>query len=125
MSAAVSYTLPQAATGRDRSTILRAIKAGKLSATRDPAMHGWLIEPAELHRVYRVAPVHGAANGATRVADLEARLADALDQIGDLRRQRDRADDERRQVQARLDALLTDRRAPPRRWWRWRRAGAR
>jgi hypothetical protein len=48
------YTLPQAAVAvaRDRSTILRMIKAGKLSATRDPANNGWLIEPAELHRMY-------------------------------------------------------------------------
>ena len=39
------------ATGTNRTTILRAIKAGKVSATKD--VHGnWLIEPVELHRVY-------------------------------------------------------------------------
>src|SRR4051794_34847669 len=37
--------------GRDRSTILRAIESGKLSATRDENGH-YLIDPAELERVY-------------------------------------------------------------------------
>jgi hypothetical protein len=45
--------------------------------------------------------------------------------IADLRRQRDREAEERRQAQAQLTALLTDQRpaapAPARRsWWRWR-----
>src|SRR4051812_10424479 len=55
---AMPYNLPQAAAaaGRDRSTILRAIKAGKLSAARDAASNGWLIEPAELHRLYPAQP---------------------------------------------------------------------
>src|SRR4051794_3753658 len=52
------YNLPQAAAAvsRDRSTILRAIRAGKLSATSDAATGGWLIEPAELHRLYPAQP---------------------------------------------------------------------
>ena len=60
---AMPYNLPQAAAavGRDRSTILRAIKAGKLSATRDAASNGWLIEPAELHRLYAVNQTHSSA----------------------------------------------------------------
>jgi predicted site-specific integrase-resolvase len=48
----MSYSLSQAATaiGMYRSTVLRAIKAGKISAIKDE--HGqWQIEPAELHRV--------------------------------------------------------------------------
>jgi hypothetical protein len=40
------------AVGRTRSAILKAIKRGAISATRDPATGGWLIEPAELHRVF-------------------------------------------------------------------------
>src|SRR5215831_18790159 len=39
------------AVGMNRSSILRAIKAGKISATRDEHDQ-WQIEPAELHRVY-------------------------------------------------------------------------
>jgi predicted site-specific integrase-resolvase len=41
-----------AATGVNRSTVLRAIKAGRLSAQRDE-QGGWQIDPAELHRVFR------------------------------------------------------------------------
>jgi excisionase family DNA binding protein len=45
-----------AATGLANSTILRAIKAGKISAVRDE--HGqWQIEPAELQRVFAPVPV--------------------------------------------------------------------
>lgn len=39
------------ATGKSRTTILRAIEKGKISAKKDD--HGqWNIDPAELHRVY-------------------------------------------------------------------------
>jgi hypothetical protein len=49
----MSYTLGAAAraTGKSKATISRAIKSGRLSALRDDA-GGYLIEPAELHRVY-------------------------------------------------------------------------
>jgi hypothetical protein len=49
----MAYTLGQAskATGKDRATISRAIRKGRLSAGKDE--HGqWEIDPAELHRVY-------------------------------------------------------------------------
>ena len=48
------YSVKQAAaaTGRTKPTILRAIQANRIVATKDE--HGrWQIEPAELHRVYR------------------------------------------------------------------------
>ena len=48
------YSVKQAAaaTGRTMPTILRAIQANRIAATKDE--HGkWQIEPAELHRVYR------------------------------------------------------------------------
>lgn len=46
-------TLTQAAeeVGRTRSTLFKAIKAGRLSATKDAQGH-FLIDPVELHRVY-------------------------------------------------------------------------
>lgn len=46
-------TLGQAATvcGRNKTTIMRAIKSGLLSAQRDDFGH-YQIDPAELHRVY-------------------------------------------------------------------------
>lgn len=56
------YTLGEAAkaTGKDRATISRAIKKGKISANKNE--HGqWSIEPVELHRVY---PALAQGNGA-------------------------------------------------------------
>src|SRR6266536_3860137 len=50
---AMSYRLSEAAAACSltKSTVRRAIKTGKVSATKDA--HGqWHIEPAELHRVY-------------------------------------------------------------------------
>jgi hypothetical protein len=38
-------------TGKDRSTILRAVESGRLSADKDERGQ-WLIDPAELERVY-------------------------------------------------------------------------
>lgn len=54
----MTYTLKQAAeaTGKSKPTVLRAIQAGKISARRDDATQGWLIDPAELHRVYPPLP---------------------------------------------------------------------
>ncbi len=40
-----------AAAGINKSTVLRHIKAGKVSATRD-ANGGWCIDPAEFHRTF-------------------------------------------------------------------------
>jgi hypothetical protein len=61
----MSYTLASAATacGVNKSTILRAIKAGKISGTRDEH-NEWHVEPAELHRVYPPAERSGEGNGA-------------------------------------------------------------
>jgi hypothetical protein len=79
-----------AATGANRSTILRAIKAGRLSAQRD-AQGGWEVDPAELHRVF--PPLPAAAAAAQETAQRDA-LADALvtelrGVIADLRQDRE------------------------------------
>ena len=61
----MSYTLAAAAAacGLNKSTVLRAIKAGKISGTKDE--HGeWHIEAAELHRVYPPVAAAAAGNGA-------------------------------------------------------------
>jgi excisionase family DNA binding protein len=56
--------------GKDRSTILRAIKNGNLSATRDGG--GYLIDPAELERAF----------GTLRHADASAEAhGDAIPQL--------------------------------------------
>lgn len=53
----MGYTLGQAAeaTGRAKSTILKSIKAGRISAIKDDTGN-WSIEPSELHRVYEALP---------------------------------------------------------------------
>ena len=89
------YTVPQAAAavGRNRSSILRAIRNGKISAVRDEASGDWRIDPAELHRLYPPQPEMRApeafgrdapsrTNGASvEIADLRARLRAAEDAV--------------------------------------------
>jgi hypothetical protein len=133
----MAYTLTEAAkvTGLNKTTIFRAIRRGLISATKDATTGAWHVEPAELHRVYPAAGAIIASNGQiaaeamprneaaeVEIRELRARLADAHDQIADLRQQRDREAEERR----RLTALLADQRsapppAPGRSWWSWRR----
>jgi hypothetical protein len=68
----MAYNLVSAAasTGVNRSTILRSIKAGRISAQRD-ATGGWQIEPAELHRVFP-AVAQGDAEPAQQAAQPES-----------------------------------------------------
>ena len=55
------YSLQSAATacGVNRSTILRAIKSGRISASKDE-LGAWVLEPVEVHRVYPLVAVDGA-----------------------------------------------------------------
>jgi hypothetical protein len=123
----MAYTLAQAAvaTGRDRSTLLKAIKSGKLSAARDEATSAWQVDPAELARVYGIGnpeaksePRIGESQADMRLqlevermktAGLESRLTDMEGVVHDLRRRLDTEAEERR----RLTALLADRSTPP------------
>jgi hypothetical protein len=117
----MAYSLAQAAeaTGKSKSTIFRAIQSGKLSAARDDLTQGWLIEPAELHRLYPAvasddagdAPRKGhATGGLQREIDLlREMMADKDTVIDDLRRRLDAEGEERRK----LVAILTDQRAQP------------
>jgi hypothetical protein len=126
------------AAGMAKSSILRAIKRGTLSATRDEATGQWRIDPAELHRVYPPGPEAGARNGAlngrappcidpidaellearVRLDSAQRQLNDAHTTIEDLRRRLDIETTERRTAQERVMALLE---APRRRrkWWLW------
>jgi hypothetical protein len=127
-----SYNLVTAgvAVGLNRSSILKAIKTGKISATRDE-LGGWCIEPAELHRVY--PPVASTTpdnqpivtwgswgnmgntkNRDAEIAELRARLTDARDEIEFLRRTHTELTAER----TRLTALLIADQRPRRPWWR-------
>jgi len=106
----MSYSLSNAAAacGVYKSTVLRSIKAGRLTATKD-ALGQWRIEPAELHRVYppvqsNDADGNGTRDGATaalaqdraalivaqdRAAIAEQRLADFKVLFEDMRQDRD------------------------------------
>ena len=55
----MSYSLGAAAAaiGLNKTSILRAIKSGKISGTKD-ALGQWWVEPAELHRVPKPAREH-------------------------------------------------------------------
>jgi len=64
------------AVGRDRTTLLRAIRSGKLSAIHDAATGSWLIEPAELHRIYPVVNGPVAATGEATEGDTHLRTTE-------------------------------------------------
>jgi excisionase family DNA binding protein len=148
----MTYSVAEAARtiGKSKTTVLRAIAKGKLSATRDNTGL-FRIDPAELSRVFSTllhhAPAHAPAHGAPSADAFEVKLAAAEAQLAamheaarlrdealnDLRHRLDQADAERRQAldrlaaaQERITALLTDQRAtqpaPPRRsWLPWQR----
>lgn len=122
------YTLGTAAkaAGKAKSTILRAIKSGTISATK--AHDGsYAIEPSELHRVFPPNAAQPDTSNNTqphkehdatlwlRLEILEAERQRERDQmqatIDDLRARLDRSED-------RITALLA---APqrPRSWWPW------
>jgi chromosome segregation ATPase len=130
MGMALSLIEAARTVGCNRSTILRAIKSGKLSGTREETTGAWMIDPSELSRVWPDAAALGnaAADARSRTDDalaelreLRARFADAQEQIVDLRTRLDQSETERRQAQERLVALLSDKRGARRLWWPWRR----
>ncbi len=126
------YTLGTAAkaAGKSKSTILRAIQHGLISAIKGP--HGnYQIDPAELHQVYPPVASGAAAQPATppyappvgtldatplpaelrelqaKLEAAEQRLKDRAEVVEDLRQRLDAEAEERR----RLTRLLTDQRA--------------
>ena len=123
----MGYTLGAAAkaVGMSKTSILRSIKAGRISATRDDFGH-WCIEPVELHRVYPAVTDVTEANGtgeravtggetalaeANALAALaEARLFDFKTMLDDIREQRDRWQQQAERVAA---LAITDQRKEP------------
>ena len=148
----MSYTLAAAAAacGLNKSTVLRAIKAGKISAIRNE--HGeWQIDPAEMHRVYPPAENNDAeqpgeqhyAPGPVRDRTDEL-IAQLREQLAEMRTERDRLREdaktwraafEHERAQLALPAPGNDAQGPRttptapaeqpsrlRRAWRWMRA---
>ena len=128
-------SLREAATaaGVSKSTIQRAIKSGRLSASRTDD-GGYAIDPAELHRAYPPRNTDDAArtDAMGRDATPPAPAATAMlgAEIASLREMLRRADREADDLRADRDAwraqaenatatvkMLTDQRAP-RSWWR-------
>jgi hypothetical protein len=137
----MSYTLGQAAkaVGMSKTSILRSIKAGRISAGRDE-FGQWAIEPCELHRVYpalteETVTGNGTAERAVtggetalaeanaRAALAEARLFDSKSMLEEIREQRDRW---QQQAERLATLAITDQRkepapAQPQSWRRWLR----
>lgn len=127
-------TLGQAAklTRTSKTTLTRAIKAGRLSATRRDD-GGYSIDPAELARVYAVTPETGAATGdvvqgatgerdgaatpetppdlAVKLAVLETEIRGLREMAAELRQSRDQWQEQA----TRATLALTDQRKP---WYR-------
>ena len=137
----MKYTLSQAATatGKNKATIQRAIKSGKISAPKNSSGF-YEIDPSELHRVFpettqRVASdsnatmrngtqpgINSSENSALRrVAELEKELAVAEERKngieGQMHHLSETVDDLRKrldQSESRVTALLS---APQKRSW--------
>lgn len=96
-----------AATGKTKSTILKSIRAGRISAQKDD-FGNWAIDPAELHRVY--PPVsekptserQETGGELAKIRELETRI----ELMGDLLKQVEGERDNLREQNARLTALL-------------------
>ena len=135
-------TLGEAArrTGLSKATISRAVKSGKLSAAEVHPNGSYSIDLAELARVYDLKPGDGFTNPLVKhletppemgglqveIAVLRERLSAisrereegerryqlAAQQIEDLRQRLDQSEQERRDKDRQLTALLTDQRQP-------------
>lgn len=83
-----AYSLAQAAQacGVNRSTILRAIKNGRISGQRNDKAE-WEVEPVELHRAFPPAAVE--PRPVPQDAQTDALVASLRDQLAEMRAQRD------------------------------------
>jgi hypothetical protein len=139
----VKYTLGEAAkaTGKAKSTILRAIKNGTVSASKGPK-GSYQIDPAELHRVFEPNGAQNVLRNITQppveqlkhdggTADL--RLEHVREELNREKHERERERDQMQatidDLRARLDrsedrvtALLVAPEPKRRSWWPWRRS---
>jgi hypothetical protein len=132
----MSYTLAEAAAacGINKSTVLRAVKSGRISGTKDE-LGAWHVEAAELHRVFPPAasaapsrealPRHAPADAAT-----DALVAELRSVIADLRRDRDNWQEIAQRLAlpatrqtAAADPIPAPAVTPWQRFLRWRRVG--
>ena len=123
------FTLGTAArhVGKSKPTISKAIKDGKLSATKVNGVYQ--IDPSELSRVYPNTPPTGAlaspqraistsvplAISEQRNAHLEATVEELKARLDDMKAERDQALQDAREDRNKVMALLEDQR--PRSFW--------
>lgn len=111
-------------TGKSKSTVNRAIKTGKLSATRHED-GSYSIDQAELSRAFDMEPPGGTKRRDTepdetrlleRIETLEVMLSREREISADLKEDRDR-------WRQQATALITDQRANATtpRWWPWQK----
>jgi hypothetical protein len=83
----MSYTLAAAAvaTGLNKTTVLRAIKSGRISGTKDDTGQ-WHVEPVELHRVFAVTLVPQLDADAVLLAAADSVANHTAELMGDSRR---------------------------------------
>jgi hypothetical protein len=125
-----SVTEAARAIGKSRASIIRAIAAGTLSATRTEPGKPWTIDAAELMRAFPAAvhePLTDRVNDLPRsgddrhervvTRDRDALLAAHEATIADLRRRLNTATEQLGEALTQV-RLLTDQR-PRRSWWRW------
>lgn len=143
----MKYSLSEAAkaTGKNKTTIQRAIKNGKISAIKGDS-GSYEIDPSELHRIFPPTTTQRDAqhpksndtqqdkitpdsNGLERIVELEKELAVAREKVNGLENQKDHMTDTINDLRKRLDssegrvtALLTDNRPKRISWWPWRRS---
>lgn len=111
-------------TGISRSGLLKAIRRGSLSASRDQVSNQWLVDAAELSRVYKIIPRTTESDESnnnvlvppdtqseilrTEVRHLKEMLDVVLDERNSLRTRLDAESEERRKLTAMLAAPRTD-----------------
>jgi hypothetical protein len=119
------YSVGEAAraTGRNKTTISRAIKSGKLSATHNPD-GSYSIDPAELHRVFPFDPATSDATVAVQpyatddatavtVAVLEERVRQLEERLHETETQRDQWHNQAERLTRLLTAPQTEQPTPP------------
>jgi hypothetical protein len=136
----VTFTLGTAsqATGMAKSSILRAIKAGRLSATRNEDGTTWNIDPVELARVFPLVAIPGQPQPQPQPAPAldattDVLVAELRAMLAGVKRERDRWQEAHERASATLAKLaqlqlpapapLADQDATPaappkRRWWK-------
>lgn len=138
----MKYSLSEAAkaTGKNKTTIQRAIKSGKISASKGDG-GSYEIDPSELHRVFPPTVAQHTQSNDTqqakfthessyidRIVELEKELAVARERTNGLEAQKDQMADTINDLRKRLDssegrvtALLADNRPNRSSWWPWNR----